>query len=647
MKESCDSLLRRTLSFVEKAALVSLLVTLIPMQSALAEYTFTKILDTTNFRPGTSDPFSNFFDVYHDGAYVSFIGTAASGAKGVYLWNGSQLVTVADTATVTPNAAGEFTNFRSLSLDDGRLAFSAEGSSVDGIYTTLGGSLRRVADSTTIMPGSTVPFRDFDFGTDVEIAGDRIAFSAFGTNGSTIYNEGAYLEDGGALQVIADRSNAIPGFAGNFIFFSEVAVDATDVVYSAGRGTGGGNGMYTTNDAVGGVHRIVYNADRVLPGLTQPNSVFTPNSMRMDDGAIAFKARGDNDFDAIFIDRAGAVETVVSTQTLDPVTNANFEGFYDYSLDNNEVAFVGGTTGPTGLYHYSDGDIEKIINTADFLDGKDISWVRIFPGAIREGNMAFMANFADGSIGLFLAEKETTVVVEEITLTPTFDVQLTPGSVVTLQDGATTLAIDGGFGLHSAPKKHVLMEFPIDQIPAGVDILSATLTLDGATGSGSVPIAVDGYVGDGLAAISDANTSTSSLAISPSYTASSDIVIELDTDFLQSILGLESHLGLRLSTTANGVLNIASLESTTGIEPRLHIEYEVPFNQPGDFDEDGDVDGRDFLLWQRNPGIGNLADWQANHGESNFTATIAIPEVNSFLALSSMLPLSIVFLRVR
>ena len=33
----------------------------------------------------------------------------------------------------------------------------------------------------------------------------------------------------------------------------------------------------------------------------------------------------------------------------------------------------------------------------------------------------------------------------------------------------------------------------------------------------------------------------------------------------------------------------------------------------GDFDFDGDVDGRDFLTWQRNTSIGDLADWQANY----------------------------------
>lgn len=37
-------------------------------------------------------------------------------------------------------------------------------------------------------------------------------------------------------------------------------------------------------------------------------------------------------------------------------------------------------------------------------------------------------------------------------------------------------------------------------------------------------------------------------------------------------------------------------------------------NLAGDFDLDGDVDGHDFLLWQRNPSIGNLADWQTHYG---------------------------------
>ena len=54
--------------------------------------------------------------------------------------------------------------------------------------------------------------------------------------------------------------------------------------------------------------------------------------------------------------------------------------------------------------------------------------------------------------------------------------------------------------------------------------------------------------------------------------------------------------------------------------------------QPGDFDSDVDVDGRDFLAWQSNPGVGSLADWQANNGtDSLVAANIAVPEPASWM----------------
>ncbi|MBL9166004.1 MAG: hypothetical protein JNL18_25000 [Planctomycetaceae bacterium] len=37
-------------------------------------------------------------------------------------------------------------------------------------------------------------------------------------------------------------------------------------------------------------------------------------------------------------------------------------------------------------------------------------------------------------------------------------------------------------------------------------------------------------------------------------------------------------------------------------------------SQPGDFNLDGNVDGSDFLIWQRDATVGALADWKANFG---------------------------------
>ncbi len=49
-----------------------------------------------------------------------------------------------------------------------------------------------------------------------------------------------------------------------------------------------------------------------------------------------------------------------------------------------------------------------------------------------------------------------------------------------------------------------------------------------------------------------------------------------------------------------------------------------------DFDNDGDVDGRDFLVWQRNPNVGNITDWQAQFGTPS-SSFRAVPEPTSFV----------------
>ena len=60
--------------------------------------------------------------------------------------------------------------------------------------------------------------------------------------------------------------------------------------------------------------------------------------------------------------------------------------------------------------------------------------------------------------------------------------------------------------------------------------------------------------------------------------------------------------------------------------------------QAGDFDFDGDVDGRDFLVWQRGGSATplsatDLADWQANYGAGALSANVAVPEPASAVLL--------------
>jgi hypothetical protein len=221
---------------------------------------------------------------------------------------------------------------------------------------------------------------------------------------------------------------------------------------------------------------------------------------------------------------------------------------------------------------------------------------------------------------------------QQINIEPTFDVQLKPGNAYPLGNAtATTLDIDGGSGT-SFPILDVLMDFPLNQIPAVATITSAKLKLDATTSSSSMTIHALGYAGDGLASLADEFATTSIVGSKPGpQSSTTDIVIDLNTDYIESLLEDDAtHLGLRLkSATAGPFVRIATTENTTGTAPTLVLEYAVGL--PGDFDFDGSVDGNDFLVWQRGGSAAplspsDLAAWQANFGVPAAAPAAAVPE---------------------
>jgi hypothetical protein len=71
--------------------------------------------------------------------------------------------------------------------------------------------------------------------------------------------------------------------------------------------------------------------------------------------------------------------------------------------------------------------------------------------------------------------------------------------------------------------------------------------------------------------------------------------------------------------------------------PQVVLSSFLSISLPGDFDLDGDVDGRDFLMWQRGGSpsplsAGDLANWQANYGAGSLTASVAVPEPSTATA---------------
>jgi hypothetical protein len=67
------------------------------------------------------------------------------------------------------------------------------------------------------------------------------------------------------------------------------------------------------------------------------------------------------------------------------------------------------------------------------------------------------------------------------------------------------------------------------------------------------------------------------------------------------------------------------------VGPPIFDFYEAPDTLPGDFDEDGDVDGRDFLAWQRGLSpvpfsSSDLAAWQTAYNGGALSAIASVPE---------------------
>ena len=89
----------------------------------------------------------------------------------------------------------------------------------------------------------------------------------------------------------------------------------------------------------------------------------------------------------------------------------------------------------------------------------------------------------------------------------------------------------------------------------------------------------------------------------------------------------------------------------------ISLDGQIPVTESADFDEDGDVDGQDFLIWQRGFEAGSthgegdangdmsvdeddLGVWQVQYGVGPLVATVAVPEPSTtLLALWGILPL--------
>jgi hypothetical protein len=258
-----------------------------------------------------------------------------------------------------------------------------------------------------------------------------------------------------------------------------------------------------------------------------------------------------------------------------------------------------------------------------------------------------------------------------------FDITYTSSRITVRVDGVQQFDVmgsfpDGRFGLYSAWQGPTATFSNVEILPAGFAGLSARV--DRTTGNitlrntGTEPVQFDFYEFDsasgslnvaGWNSLSDQNFQSVGGGIGQSWDeAGGSDAFEMGEAYLQSMSTLAASASVSLGNAYNNAINgedlVLAYRLPSGIVLNGTVEYigEAP-TLDGDYDSDGDVDGNDFLTWQRQVGGPGSADgndngvvdgpdltiWRNNFGQTGASASAAaIPEPVSFgLALSGLM----------
>jgi hypothetical protein len=330
-----------------------------------AAATFTKIADAST--PGGGWTPSVFFNNPALDAGTVAVRTADV-VSGIYIVSGGVATPVVDDTTLD--------YFTDPAISQGEAAFVAhDGANPDAVYRGSGGALTVVADASTPDPRGSGPL-EIGFSTP-DIAGDSVSFRALG------FFAGIYTSTAGALAVSADGMTWLDGNVGGEIVFvwRPGSLDGSQVAYRGYTNNAFAVMVAESADAA----RIVADPTTPAPGGTG-NFEFFDSLVEMDDGNVVFQGQSAEGW-GVFAEIGGVLMPIAPVQAL------------ALAIDGDVIAFLGSD----GLYAYHDGVLERLIGAGDSLDGKNIVDVFFGEHGLSGDQLAFSANFDDGSRAIYLA----------------------------------------------------------------------------------------------------------------------------------------------------------------------------------------------------------------------------------------------------
>ncbi|MFQ5807764.1 MAG: hypothetical protein ACE5I3_15060, partial [Phycisphaerae bacterium] len=192
-----------------------------------------RIADLSTTIPGADEEFAFITEVARSDSMVAFKGQGAELREGIYAWDGGELSVVADENTAVPGSSATFLRFWSFDVDGHTVAFDAGHLAAPedyrrGIYGTAGG-LHVIVDDATMIPGGENPFAGFR-----SVSADEGAIAFVGAEYHWWSSpRGVYTTLGG-LRAVAERGQPVPGGSATFRSFSNCIFDDDAIVFTAG-----------------------------------------------------------------------------------------------------------------------------------------------------------------------------------------------------------------------------------------------------------------------------------------------------------------------------------------------------------------------------------------------------------------------------
>ena len=211
---------------------------------------------------------------------------------------------------------------------------------------------------------------------------------------------GVYTGDADGVTAQVVDGDPVPGAEDDFSTLGpRPGLDGASLFFQ-GTGVSGKDGIFRRQ---GEDASPVADTDTLAPGTLNPFIGFG-QSVSARGGGVAFRARDSDQREGVHVEAGGLLTTAAREGDSMPGSDATFVIFEEVSVDGGDVAFLGfGVYGPSGIYLRRSGELMKIVDENDSLDGDAIFSVELGAEALDDDQLAFTAHFDDQSSALYIA----------------------------------------------------------------------------------------------------------------------------------------------------------------------------------------------------------------------------------------------------